>query len=158
MDDKIKIYIAAPIVGVEESWKKQIDTVKNRLYKSELFDIYDPTKHGVPNAWGMNMEEWSHCIFTMDVVAIDNCDWVVVCDFGRENTSGTSWEAGYAFGKNKKILTIRMYDSEVHYSVMMNGCCSNYINYSSLLLIESDELLLKLFTERGRNQPDTVFD
>lgn len=53
-------------------------------------NVYNPAEHGVPNAWGMNMTEWSRCIFTLDVVAIDNADWIVVCDFGRSGTAGTA--------------------------------------------------------------------
>lgn len=132
-----KIYLAAPIVKIPEDWKEKIANVKKAFVKSDHnFYVYDPVDHGVPNAWGMSMEEWSKCIFALDVVAIDDCDWVVVCDFGRQMTSGTSWEAGYAFGKGKKILIIRMNEEDTtDYSVMMNGCSANAMSYSDFMNI-----------------------
>lgn len=132
-----KIYLAAPIVKIPEDWKEKIANVKKAFVESvHNFYVYDPVDHGVPNAWGMSMEEWSKCIFALDVVAIDDCDWVVVCDFGRQMTSGTSWEAGYAFGKGKKILIIRMNEEDAtDYSVMMNGCSANAMSYSEFMSI-----------------------
>lgn len=156
----MNIYLAAPIVNIPEDWKDKIQEVKNQLNKIDDCNVYDPREHGVPNAWGMSMSEWSHCIFTMDVLALDDADWVVVCDFGRDCTAGTAWEAGYAFGKGKKVLIVRMCDNSQHYSVMMNGCCANYVSYSSLMLIEKGSLFKTYFVERGRavGTNDVMFD
>jgi len=168
-----KIYLAAPIVNISKDWKEKIANVKKAFVESvHNFYVYDPVDHGVPNAWGMTMEEWSKCIFALDVVAIDDCDWVVVCDFGRQMTSGTSWEAGYAFGKGKKILIIRMNEEDAtDYSVMMNGCSANAMSYSEFMKIthsciidtvEEKSVSLNFYDcilyERGRKPHGVVFN
>lgn len=168
-----KIYLAAPIVNISKDWKEKIANVKKAFVESvHSFYVYDPVDHGVPNAWGMSMEEWSKCIFALDVVAIDDCDWVVVCDFGRQMTSGTSWEAGYAFGKGKKILIIRMNEEDTtDYSVMMNGCSANAMSYSEFMKIthsctidtvEEKFVSLNFYDcilyERGRKPHGVVFN
>ena len=148
----IKVYFAAPIVGVADKVKKEIDEIRN-MFKSveghDTLSFYDPKEHGVPNAWGMSISEWARCIFALDVVAIDNSDWVVVCDYGRKGTAGTAWECGYAFGKGKKVLIIEMEEEETDYSVMMRGCCANYISKKDFFDI-SYNYFMNLFVERGR--------
>lgn len=155
--EETKIYLAAPIVNIPDEWKTRIEEVY-RMLDCIFYDVYYPAKHGVPNAWGMSMEEWSKCIFALDVVAINNSDWVVVCDFGRENTAGTAWEAGYAFGVGKKILVIKMAEDGKNYSVMMNGGSSNSISYKEFINLKDKENVFKLFVERGRLQPKEVFN
>lgn len=155
--EKIKVYLAAPIVGISDDWKAKISWITDYLKGCPGIDVYVPSQHGVPNAWGMSMEEWSKCIFALDVVAIDNCDWVVVCDFGRHMTGGTSWEVGYAFGKGKKIFAVRMGDDDnSDYSVMMNGCYSNYISYHDL--ITTNYYLEDLLVGRGRLKQEITFN
>ena len=70
----IKVYLAAPVVGVSDDVILELEKIKHvlrTLDKRGKIELYDPKKHGVPNAWGMSMAEWARCIFTLDVVAID---------------------------------------------------------------------------------------
>ena len=155
----LKVYLAAPIVGADEVVTFEVGQVKG-VFKffenNNEMELYDPKEHGVPNAWGMSMSEWARCIFALDVVAIDNADWVVVCDYGRKGTAGTAWEAGYAFGKGKKVLIIEMADEDTDYSVMMRGCCANYISLNEFLNLSVKDTM-KLFVERGRlTQKETL--
>ncbi len=162
MAKRMKIYIAAPVVGNSADVQNQIYNVANLLtswedeehYKHNRgYDIYLPSQLKVPNAWGMTMNEWGRCVFTLDVVELDRADWVVVCDFGRQNTAGTSWEAGYAFGKGKKILLIKM--PEVQEQSLMVACCAaNSIDYADLMKLKEMKDIGYLFTERGRNQKE----
>ena len=158
------VYLAAPIVNISEEQKEKIECVESYLNHMDCngnrCNVYNPSKHSVPNAWGMNMDEWSKCIFALDVVAMDNADWIVVCDFGRQMTSGTAWEAGYVFGRGKKILVIRMNNDDdnkncsTEYSVMMNGCSSNSIDYNYIKSIvyscDQSYSFGDVFVERGR--------
>lgn len=149
------IYLAAPIVGISDDIKQEVTYIKNILLQSG-FSVYDPRDHGVINAWGMSLNEWARCIFNLDVVAIDNCDWIVVLDYGRQGTAGTAWECGYAFGKGKKILIIEMF-SENEYSVMMRGCSSNYCKLREFVNTGIGKIPGKFFVERGRiKKNDTV--
>lgn len=151
----INVYIAAPIVGLNDETTLEINSIKQtfrNMQEHGYIEFYDPKAHGVPNAWGMSMSEWAHCIFTLDVVAIDRADWVVVCDYGRQGTAGTAWEAGYAFGKGKKIVIIEMAETDADYSVMMRGCCANYISKKDFKFLGTSyqRILDELFIERGR--------
>lgn len=150
----INVYIAAPIVGLQPEIEQEINEIKHTFSEMDKYgkiSFYDPKEHGVPNAWGMSMNEWARCIFTLDVVAINNADWVVVCDYGRKGTAGTAWEAGYAFGRGKKVVIIEMTETDADYSVMMRGCCSNYITKKDFRFLSTsyDNLINTLFVERG---------
>ena len=103
----MKYYLAAPVV-TDAQTKLKIDHVYEALCDAKgKENVYRPGLHKVPNAWGITMDTWGQCVFTMDVVAIDQADWIVLCNFGRnELTTGTAWECGYAFAKGKKILVI----------------------------------------------------
>ena len=93
------------------------------------------------------MEMWGQCVFTMDVIAIDDCDWVVLCNFGREGaTAGTAWECGYAFAKQKKILVVNMPGSEKS-SLMITGCAANKIELADFLNADNFD---NIFVERGK--------
>ena len=149
----INIYLAAPIVEISQKQKQEINQIRYCLDKMSTYidiEIYDPSKHGVPNAWGISMQEWCRCIFALDVTAIDRCDWVIVCDYGRKGTAGTAWECGYAFGKGKKVLIIQMGEDEVDYSVMMRGCSANYCKFEEFCMADSDTFKNQLLVERGR--------
>ena len=73
----MKLYIAAPVVGVTNDVQNQIFEVCNLLHAWESddgwrvergYDIYRPGAHKIPNAWGMSMQEWARCVFTVDVL------------------------------------------------------------------------------------------
>lgn len=164
----MKIYLAGPVVTNDPSQKAQMYALETALLEmgpvGEI-EIYRPGKHKVPNEWGIDMETWGQCVFTMDVVAIDDCDWVVLADYGRYATAGTSWEAGYAFAKGKKILVIRMPGVDES-SVMTQGCASNVCDYNDFMEgnAHCDEKNLKLqrtrferfFYERGRKAANKI--
>lgn len=137
------VYLAAPIVGISEEDKEMIANVKECL-EYEGYAVYDPREHGVPNAWGMSMDEWGRSIFSLDAVGIQGCEWVVVCDFGRDMKAGTAWECGYAFGIGKQIFLIQMKE-ETDYSVMLRGCSTTYCTYDEFINIP----LEGLFGRRG---------
>jgi len=145
------IYIAGPVVATHDV-KFYVDNVYKHTRTlgvgsgySEV-NIYMPCEHKVPNAWGIPEEMWGQCVFTMDVLALDKCDQVVVCDFGKKSTAlGTAWEAGYAFAKNKQILVITM-PRVKESSLMMHGCASNIIGYNDFIK-ETD--FYKVFKCRG---------
>ena len=152
----MKVYLAAPIVGIDEDKKVEKDCIKTILRKCGVY-VYDPAEsgNGVPNPWGCSIDEWTRAIFSLDVRAIDGCDWVVCLDYGRGRTAGTAWECGYAFGKDKKILIIEM-EKDTHYSVMMRGCSSNYCKLNDFLKTPTEQIIEKVFIERGRIPTDAT--
>lgn len=151
----MKIYLAGPVVTDELSVKQEIEILEMALremeHPTEKIEVYRPGKHKVPNAWGIDMPTWAQCVFTMDVIAIDECDWVVVADYGRKGTSGTSWEAGYSFAKGKKILVVQMPNVEES-SLMTQGCASNICRYTDFIHVScpNEDRWKRFFYERGR--------
>ncbi len=174
----MKFYLAGPVVTDNKEIKKQMEDLEYVLNHMQLPvlhpgecdqrddypQVYRPGKHKVPNAWGIDMATWGQCVFTMDVVAIDECDWMVVADYGRQATAGTSWEAGYGFAKGVKILVVQM-PGVTESSLMTQGCAANICKYEDFISgidydgsdwrIE-DEIwgtkFEKFFFERGRKQ------
>lgn len=141
----MKIYLAGPVVA-DDGVKSLVSAVYDKL--SGTFNtIYRPGLHKVPNEWGITMQMWGQCVFTMDVLAIDDCDWVVLCNFGRSGASaGTAWECGYAFAKGKKILVVNMPGSKDS-SLMITGCAANVVDFDQF---DGAQDVSKFFVERGR--------
>jgi nucleoside 2-deoxyribosyltransferase len=157
MRDKMKVYLAAPVVANEKT-KEMVTNVYNTLVNSrgpEFDEVFRPGMHKVPNEWGISMSMWGQCVFTMDVINLDDSDWVVLCNFGRQHQGGTSWECGYAFAKGKKILVINMPGSEKDTSLMINGCAANIINYEEFMKAND---LSSIFIERGKLQAKTTLN
>ena len=142
----MKIYLAGPVVTDNKEIKNQMEQLEDALdsmtlppinpgecnMRDDYVEIYRPGKHKVPNAWGIDMKTWAQCVFTMDVIAIDKCDWMVVADYGRQGTAGTAWEVGYAFAKGVKILVIQMPGVEES-SLMTQGCAANICKYEDFI-------------------------
>lgn len=177
----MKFYLAGPVVA-DKTIKEQLDKIEDVIDNLELHplhpgecdmrddypEVYRPGRHKVPNEWGIDIDTWGQCVFTMDVMAIDDCDWFVVADYGRQATAGTSWEAGYAFAKHKKILVIQMPGVEES-SLMTHGCASNIVKYEDFiegLDLDEDDWHVwdpywdsaydEFFFERGRRQKKTT--
>lgn len=122
------VYIAAPIVGITEKQKNEIMNIAHKimdyLYEKtgQTASVYCPWELKIPNAWNMPLDEWSRCVFTQDILALDASEWVIICDFGRNSSAGTAWEAGYAFGTSKKSLIVVMPGVQEQSLMMRNGC------------------------------------
>jgi len=149
-DTKMKYYLAGPVVTDNCGIKDEMDAVHEKLI-SEFGEsaVYRPGQHKVPNAWGITMEMWGQCVFTMDVLAIDDADWIILCNYGRTGaTAGTAWECGYAFAKGKKILIVNM-PGVIESSLMVRGCASNVTTYEELLNATHIDMA-NIFEERGK--------
>ena len=180
----MKFYLAGPVVTKDPAIKAQMNKIEEVLHNMQLppinpgecdmrddyVEVYRPGRHKVPNAWGIDIETWGQCVFTMDVIAIDNCEWMVLADYGREATAGTSWEAGYAFAKHVKILVVQMPGVEES-SLMTQGCAANIVKYEDFIkgleLDEEDwhvwdpyweEFYKNNFYERGRRPQTKVLN
>lgn len=144
----MKVYLAAPIVGIPDDWREKIKNVKEWLISHNV-EVFDPRDYGVENSWGMNQAEWGRAVFAQDSFLIKRVDFVVVCDFGRHMTAGASWECGYAYGIGKKVLQICMSDdAKTDYSAMIRGCSANYCRYSDFYDLSPKTL----FQEREKTE------
>ena len=104
----MKVYLAAPF-GEPKSAKREIAMAAKEILGSKEFNVYAPWEYKLPHAWDYLNDEWGLMVFTNDIYALDHADWVVVLSYGRTDTTvGTSWEAGYAFAKDKKVLIVEV--------------------------------------------------
>lgn len=106
----MKIYLAAPF-GTTGSEKRNNAETAARTLRDKGYEVYCPWKNIIPHAWEYPNTEWGLMVFVNDVQAIDAADMVVVLSYGRESTAGTNWEAGYAYGRGKKVIIVEMTDT-----------------------------------------------
>ena len=125
------IYIASPLFTPEE--KKIITQVATVLHKAG-YDTYLPMEHGVPDAWSYPNCIWASKMFELDREAIDNCEAVVCIYYGMNSDSGTAWEVGYSYGKNKNVIIYHHYDTTLEIGSLMicNGASSNVITMEEI--------------------------
>lgn len=113
----MRIYVAASLS--EDKRPFMYEAVK--LLRDRGFTVYAPIEHVVEHAWDWPNTEWGLQVFRNDVQAIQTADFVIVLTWGRLDTSsGTTWEQGYAYGIDKKIILVEMNDS-VQSLMVANG-------------------------------------
>lgn len=104
----MRIYLASPL---DQQYRDNLSKAQGMLI-DKGFDVYVPVVQKIEHAWEWPNNEWGLQVFRRDVDAIQNCDFVVVLNYGRqETTAGTAWEQGFAYGIGKKILLVEMTDN-----------------------------------------------
>lgn len=104
----MKLYFAASLE--EQKRPFMFDAVK-RLRDLGHY-VYAPIEHIIEHSWEWPNNEWGLQVFRNDVNAIKGSDYVIVLSWGRLDTSsGTTWEQGFAYGIDKKVILVEMNDS-----------------------------------------------
>ena len=127
----MKIYVASPLFTAEE--KEVINEVATVLHHAG-YETYLPMEHGVSDAGAYTNEEWARKLFILDKEAIDDCDAVLCIYYGMDSDSGTAWEVGYAYGKEKQVIIYHHYDTGIESGSLMicNGASANTIFMSQI--------------------------
>ena len=110
------IYIAAPFFN--EAQVELVDAIEQALDLNGI-EYYSPRSEGV--LMNMSPEEKKarmKYIFDKNVQMLNECDTVVAVIDNYD--TGTVWEIGYAFAKEKRIITIT--DHYYGVNVMINEC------------------------------------
>ena len=116
----MKIYLASPFFNEEELtvYKQVIQQLRNMEH-----EVYVPQEHSIEGAWDMSNAHWARAVYREDIKAIDECECVMILNFGMYSDSGTAWEAGYANALRKYTVQVLCGGDNVTYSLMMiNGC------------------------------------
>lgn len=101
--EKKKVYLAS---SMSPRFRETIAAAAEIL-RGRFSDVYVPMEHFVKNAWDYPNNEWGLMVFQNDLNAIDSCEYVVLLNYGRANTTaGCAWEAGYAFASGKKVFVV----------------------------------------------------
>ena len=122
----MKIYLASPFFNPTEL--AVYHNVIGDLRSNDAHSVYVPQEHEIPNAWDLSNQDWARQVFCADIEAIEDCDVVMVLNFGMYSDSGTAWEAGYAMGLGKMVVQVLCGDENTVYSLMMFNGCSKVIN------------------------------
>jgi nucleoside 2-deoxyribosyltransferase len=96
-----KLYLAGPLFTVAE---QNFNADLARFLKRRGFEVWLPQDHEPRRKKG---EGKAKAIFRMDVAALDWADVIVACMDGPDPDSGTAWECGYAYAKEKPIVCYR---------------------------------------------------
>lgn len=125
----MKIYLACPFFNIDEILKYEaaIESLRGRGY-----EVYVPREHTIPGAWEMPNQTWAGYVFAEDIEAIDDCEVVVVMNFGMYSDSGTAWEAGYAMAKGKKVVQVLCGEPNTTYSLMMISSADKVVEYRNV--------------------------
>ena len=116
----MRIYLASPFFNNEELavYKKVIHQLRTAGHA-----VYVPQEHSIEGAWEMSNANWARAVYREDIRAIDDCECVMVLNFGMYSDSGTAWEAGYAMAPRKYTVQVLCGGDNATYSLMMiNGC------------------------------------
>lgn len=122
----MKIYLASPFFNPTELAVYR--NVIGDLRSNDAHSVYVPQEHEIPNAWDLSNQDWARQVFCADIEAIEDCDVIMVLNFGMYSDSGTAWEAGYAMGLGKMVVQVLCGDENTVYSLMMFNGCSKVIN------------------------------
>ena len=113
----MKLYFAASL----SDDKRQYMYEAVKLLRAAGHDVYAPIEHVVEHAWDWPNTEWGLQVFRNDVNAIKNADAVIVLTWGQlETSAGTTWEQGFAYGIDKKVILVEMTDN-VQSLMVANG-------------------------------------
>lgn len=103
----MKIYLASTLdIDKRNTMYEALSILRNKG-----FDVYAPVELKINNAWDYPNNEWGLMVFQSDILAINNCDILVLLSYGRNSSAGANWEAGYAYGIGKKIILVEMTDN-----------------------------------------------
>ena len=97
-----RIYLAAPLFSESE---RTYNASLSDLLREHLFDVYLPQETGDDTDTRRQAEQAR--IFSKNKEALDNADIVVAVIDGADADSGTAWEMGYAFARQKPVIAIR---------------------------------------------------
>ncbi len=98
----MEIYLAGPLfTQAERRWMRELSkALESYTYKIFLpqDDAELPLLENPPNY---------HGAFELCRDAVDRCDLVVAVLDGADADSGTAWECGYAYARNKPTIVVR---------------------------------------------------
>ncbi len=128
-------YIASPFFGEEE--RARAIAICERL-RGMGHSVSLPLEHKFPDAYSMPNPEWGRAVFEYDVECIQASDFVVCLSYGRQSSAGTNWEAGYAKGIGKRVLTVEMPGVTLMSLMLMNGSHAVFHDAESLYAYDFD--------------------
>ena len=124
-----KVYLASPFFKEDEleHYGKIL-----KILRDKGLSVYAPLETELKKD-GLTRKEWANKTFFKDIENIKEADVVVMLYFGFYSDSGTAWECGYAYGINKPVVAMHLYEGKSN--CMVN--CSCHANLVSLEELEN---------------------
>ena len=121
----MRIYLASPFFN-----KVELDIYREviRSLRTMGHEVYVPQEHSIKDGWSMPNGSWARAVYREDIRAIDECECVMILNFGMYSDSGTAWEAGYAYALRKYTVQVLCGCDNATYSLMMINGCDKVIN------------------------------
>ncbi len=91
------VYLAGPLFTIAE---REFNTRLGQELRNLGYSVFLP-QEGEPR------ELTAQAIFDMDVSGVDHAQVIVAIFDGPDPDSGTCWECGYAYAKNKPVIGVR---------------------------------------------------
>lgn len=106
-----KIYLACSFACEDKTicekrkfWMQEAENI----LEEKGFEVYNPSKLKIENAWDYSYWDWGNLVFQEDLKNLDECDMVVYLSYGKANNDGSVWEDAYAYAKGKPVLVVSM--------------------------------------------------
>lgn len=132
----MNIYLAGPCDSEHRSLMMNIKQEIIKIFKND--NLYCPFELKIPDAWNYSSEIWSQKVFDADIKAMNNSDFMIVISYGRISSTGTGWEQGYMWAKEKPIFVLQVNNNST--SLMTYCGCKNFYNVSENIQEISDAL------------------
>lgn len=131
----MKIYLASPFFNAEEIsiYHKVIQDLRAAGH-----EVYVPQEHTIENAWDLSNKDWANRVYINDIEAIDDCECMMILNFGMYSDSGTAWEAGYAFAIGKWTIQVLCGGDNATYSLMMMNGCDRVVELRNVVHFNED--------------------
>lgn len=125
----MKIYLASPFFNNAELeiYKQAIQQLRGAGH-----EVYVPQEHSIEGAWDMSNTHWARAVYREDIMAIAECECVMILNFGMYSDSGTAWEAGYALALRKYTVQVLCGGDNATYSLMMINGCDKVVDLDSI--------------------------
>lgn len=129
----MKIYLASPFFNEAElEVYRRVITI----LRAEGYEVYVPQEHTIEGGWDMSNADWANRVYVDDIKAIEQCECVMILNFGMYSDSGTAWEAGYALAKDKWTVQVLCGNENTTYSLMMLNGCDKIVHLKSVAFFE----------------------
>lgn len=123
----MKLYLAGPWFNDEQM--QRLELIKEAIV-SKGFEIFSPKDESMFKQGDDPVD-----ILKLNTGAIDDCDGIVVITDGKD--TGTMWEAGYAYARNKPVLYVWLVHEKWQKFNLMLGA-------SGAVAMNMDEVLQQL--------------
>lgn len=128
-----RIYLAAPLFSEAE---RAYNFLVGEELKSLGFDVFLPQSVEKNGEQILTKEKMSE-IFRKDITEIDKSDIVVAICEGTDVDSGTAWEIGYAYAKNKPVFSLRtdarIFGGDEHVNLMLEESSTFCVKLKDLI-------------------------